>query len=90
MYQVIFEPDAEDDIDKLDSSIREIVIRKIEWLSKNTENIAHHQLTSMPEYLKGLCRIHSGDWRVLYWISHEKRKIWIFRIEHRSRVYKKL
>lgn len=87
---MIYLPDAEDDIDNLDKTIRETIIRKTGWLGLNAENVAHHQLTSMPDDLKGLCRIHSGNWRILYWISHEKKKIWIFRIEHRSKVYRKM
>ena len=43
MYQVIFESDAEADLDKLDKSIREIIIRKIEWHAENAKVIAHYQ-----------------------------------------------
>jgi len=90
MYKIIVIPNAENDIGNLDKSIRESIARKIDWIAQNSENIAHHQLTSLPDDLKGLCKIHSGNWRILYWISHEKQKIWIFRIEHRSKVYRKM
>ncbi|MDI6757765.1 MAG: type II toxin-antitoxin system RelE/ParE family toxin [Endomicrobiia bacterium] len=90
MYEIIILPDAENDIDELDASLIEGVLGKIEWLASNARNIAHHQLSSLPDELKGLCRLHTGARRILYWVSQEKRKIWIFRIEHRSTVYKKI
>jgi len=89
-YQIEISPEASNRLSQLDISIRDRIVRKIDWLSENANIIAHHQLKSLPDDLKGLCRIHSGDWRILYWISHEKQKIWIFRIEHRSKVYRKL
>jgi len=88
MYKVKFGPDAEKDIEKLDKEIAERIIRKIEWIAINAENIIHHQLSFLPEDLKGLCRIHIGDYRVLYWIYFEEQRIQIYRIEHRSEVYK--
>jgi len=90
MYQVIFEPGAEDDLDRLDKTIAEKVIKKIDWLSKNADVLFHHQLSSLPDELKGLCRIHAGDWIILYWVYHNEKEIKIYGIEHRSKAYKNL
>ncbi len=81
---------AFNDLSGLDTSIYEKIDKKVKWLALNSSHIIHHQLTSLPDDLKGLCKIRVGDWRILYWVSHERRKIWIFRIQHRSKVYKNL
>jgi len=90
MYKVIFTPEAEDDLDRLDKSIAERVVKKIEWLGQHAETVFHHQLSSLPDDLKCLCRVRIGDWRILYWVYHEKKIIKIYGIEHRSKVYRKL
>ena len=89
MYKVIFTPEAENDLDKLDRTISERIVKKTEWLGENAEVVFHHQLSSLPDELKGLCRVRVGDWRILYWVYHHRKVIKIYGIEHRSKVYKK-
>jgi len=31
-----------------------------------------------------------GDWRILYWIYHREKVVRIYRIQHRSEVYRNL
>jgi len=88
-YKIILDPQAVEDLAELDFSIRERVAQKIDWLGNNAGVIFHHQLSSLPDDLKGLCRIRVGDWRILYWIYHYRKVIKIYGIEHRSKVYKK-
>lgn len=89
-YQISIHPKALANLDKLDFPVRKRVSKKVDWLGENAETIFHHQLSSMPDELKGLCRIHAGDWIILYWVYHNKKEIKIYGIEYRSRVYKKL
>ena len=44
----------------------------------------------MPEDLAGLCKLRVGDYRILYWIYPAKKTVRIYRIQHRSEVYRKL
>lgn len=62
----------------------------IDWLSKNADAIVHHPLTSLPDDLRGLCRVRAGDYRVLYWLYSEEKIIKVYEIEHRSRKYRSL
>jgi mRNA interferase RelE/StbE len=50
----------------------------------------HRRLVGMPDDLAGLCKLRVGDWRVLYWIYHEEKIVRIYRVQHRSEVYRDL
>jgi len=89
-YKIIFDPKAIENLAELDFSIRERVSQKIDWLGNNADVIFHHQLSSSPDELKGLCRVRLGDWRILYWVYYKRKEIKIYGIEHRSKVYKKM
>ncbi|MFZ3135942.1 MAG: type II toxin-antitoxin system RelE/ParE family toxin [Thermodesulfovibrionales bacterium] len=88
MYQIVFLPDAEDSFKKLDKTIQQRIAGKIDWLAENADTMIHHHLSSLPEDLRGLCRIRIGDFRILYWIYVDNKIIKIYEIEHRSTVYR--
>lgn len=90
MYKVIFLPDAEEAFRKLDKTIQARIAQKIDWLSENADKIIHHPLTSLPDDLKGLCRIRIGDYRILYWIYNDSKQIKVYYIEHRGRKYRSI
>jgi mRNA interferase RelE/StbE len=50
----------------------------------------HRRLVGMPDDLAGLCKLRVGDWRILYWIYQADKIIRIYRIQHRSEVYRDL
>ncbi|MDI6733359.1 MAG: type II toxin-antitoxin system RelE/ParE family toxin [Planctomycetota bacterium] len=88
MYQVIFLPQSEKSFKALAPNIRKRIAEKIEWLSTNADTVIHHQLSGLPDDLKGLCRLRVGDYRVIYWIYHSAKTIKIYEIEHRSKDYR--
>ncbi len=90
MYQIIILPEAQKSFKKIDKEIQSRVVQKIDWLSENANQIIHHQLSNLPDDLKGLCKERSGDYRILYWIYHEKCLIKIYNIEHRRTAYRSL
>ena len=63
------------------------ISQKIDRLSENADKIIHHPLTSLPDDLRGLCRIRVGDYRILYWVYDDVKHIKIYEIEHRSKDY---
>lgn len=89
-FRVLIEPEAEKDIERLDSSIRERVLKKIHWLSEHPELLGRKSLQNLPFDLKGLNSYTVGDWRVLYWLYSSQQTIKIYGVKHRSEVYKKL
>ena len=89
-YQVIVLPTAEADLESLATEARVGVIRRVEWLRVNSLSVIHHRLQNMPDDLAGLCRLWSGDYRILYWHYPTKKLLKVYRIQHRSEVYRSL
>ena len=72
----------------LDAAIGASVERRIHWLADNAEAMVHRRLVGMPEDLAGLCKLRIGDWRILYWVYPAQKLVRIYRIQHRSEVYR--
>jgi mRNA interferase RelE/StbE len=87
-YRVEIGSRADAQLTKLDSAIGASVERKILWLAENAAVMIHRRLVGMPDDLAGLCKLRIGDWRILYWIYHREEIVRIYRIQHRSEVYR--
>jgi mRNA interferase RelE/StbE len=87
-YQVDVSPRADEQLAGLDSAIGASIERKILWLAENASAIVHRRLAGMPDDLAGLCKMRVGDWRILYWVYHAEQVVRIYRIQHRSEVYR--
>jgi mRNA interferase RelE/StbE len=72
----------------LDPVIGASVERRIQWLAENAGAMVHRRLVGMPEDLVGLCKLRIGDWRILYWVYPAQELVRIYRIQHRSEVYR--
>jgi mRNA-degrading endonuclease RelE of RelBE toxin-antitoxin system len=90
MHKVILLPDAESSFKKLDKSVQLRIADKIDWLAGNADKVIHHPLTSLPDDLKGLCRMRVGDYRIIYWLYNTDKMLKIYDIEHRSKKYRSL
>ncbi|HEY2328861.1 MAG TPA: type II toxin-antitoxin system RelE/ParE family toxin [Verrucomicrobiae bacterium] len=87
-YRVEIGSRADAQLAELDSAIGASVERKILWLAENAAVMIHRRLVGMPEDLSGLCKLRIGDWRILYWVYHKEEVVRIYRIQHRSEVYR--
>ncbi len=74
----------------LETAMGASVERKIHWLAENAAGMVHRRLVGMPEDLAGLCKLRVGDYRIHYWIYPPKKLIRLYRIQHRSEVYRQL
>ena len=81
-------PDAEDSFKKLDKSVQRRIAQKIDWLAEYADKVIHHPLKSLPDDLRGLCKIRVGDYRIIYWIYDNSKHIKIYDIEHRGKDYR--
>jgi mRNA interferase RelE/StbE len=90
MYKVTLLSDAEESFKKLDRTMQKRIGQKIDWIANNADKIIHHPLTSLPDDLRGLCRIRIGDYRIIYWVYTETKHIKIYDIEHRSKDYRSI
>ena len=89
-YRVEIGSRADAQLAELDPAIGASVERKILWLAENAPGMVHRRLVGMPDDLAGLCKLRVGDWRILYWIYHREEIVRIYRIQHRSEVYRGL
>ena len=89
-YQVEIGGKAGAQLADLDSAIGASVERKILWLAENAAVMVHRRLVGMPEDLAGLCKLRVGDHRILYWNYPAQKLVRIYRIQHRSEVYRRL
>lgn len=89
-YQVVVLPSAEADLETLSGEVRAAIIRRLEWLRANAEVVIHHRLQNLPDDLSGLCRLRHSDYRILYWRYPAERTIKVYRVQHRSEVYRDL
>ncbi len=89
-YRVEVGPGASIQLEKLNATVLSAVERKIIWLAQNAAVMVHRRLVGMPEDLSGLCKLRVGDWRILYWIYHAEKIVRIYRIQHRSEVYRNI
>ena len=87
-YSVETGPKADAQLEKLDAAIGASVERKILWLAQNAATMLHRRLVGMPDELSGLCKLRIGDCRILYWVYHNQKLVRIYRIQHRSEVYR--
>lgn len=90
MYKVTFLPPAEESFKALDKSIQKRIAQKIDWLAENADKVIHHPLTSLPDDLRGLCRVRIGDYRIIYWVYGENKHLKIYDIKHRSKDYRSM
>jgi mRNA interferase RelE/StbE len=87
-YRIEIGPKADAQLAELDSAIGGSVERKILWLADNAAAMVHRRLVGMPNDLEGLCKLRVGDYRILYWVYRQQSVIRIYRVQHRSEVYR--
>ncbi|MBD2288435.1 type II toxin-antitoxin system RelE/ParE family toxin [Microcystis wesenbergii FACHB-1317] len=83
-YSVKYEPEAVNDLDQLTQTTRIRILKKIEWLKNNFDQISPLSLTGN---LSGFYKLRIGDYRVIYEFDKEKYIIYVNRIGHRREIY---
>ena len=85
MYAVDFTPTAESDLARLDAPFAQRVLKRLRWLSENSEAIRPEPLTGK---WQGVSKLRVGDYRVLYTYDRKERIIVVHFVRHRREVYK--
>ena len=84
MYEVLIERAAERDLRSLPSILFNRIVSRIKVLTDNPRPPGCHKLAGS----KNDWRIRIGDYRVLYEIDDARKRVRIFRVRHRSDVYR--
>jgi mRNA interferase RelE/StbE len=82
VYELFVLPPAQKDLDKLEVSAFDRILRKIRALAKDARPPGCLKLTGDDGY-----RVRSGDYRILYRIDDASKRIFIYRVKHRKDVY---
>jgi len=83
-YLIEYEPEAVADLEQLTQVVGKRIIKKINWLGKNFDQINPQFLTAD---LSGFFKLRVGDYRVIYEFDREEKVIFIDRIRHRREAY---
>jgi len=86
VYKVFLERRTEKDLDALDLSLRKRIIERILLLTDNPRISGAKKLTSS----QNTWRIRVGSWRIIYEIDDKNKEVKVYRIKHRSIVYRKI
>ena len=88
MYKVLFEKEFEKKFEKLDKTIKVIVLK---WIKKHLVNCKNPKSfgKALTHNLKNYWRYRIGDYRILVEIKEKELIVIMIDIEHRSSVYKK-
>ena len=86
MYKIRLFEEAKNNFERLDQTIARRILRKLNWLAENAENINPKNLRNS---LSGFAKLREGDCRIIYEISHEQETVFVRFIGHRSEVYKR-
>lgn len=85
MYRVLFSVRAQAEIKGLERETAQRVNKKLHWL---TENLEVTKLRALAGPLKGLYRLRVCDYRVVFAVDRNNKVIEVYRIQHRSKVYR--
>jgi len=88
MYKILYTLNFERSFAKLDKYIQYRVKEKIEQLSENPQLIK--KLKYSPKEFGSLCKYRVGDWRILFWVDHNKEEITLYLVDRRDSAYKNL
>lgn len=88
MYRIATTHTFEKDIKKLNHQVAKQIIEKIEYLAQHPE-LLRFRVKYLPKDLDGLHKYRVGDWRVLFWVDHQKKEITLYGVDHRGTIYKR-
>lgn len=85
-WHLEFSEVADNDLALLDRPVRRRIIDKLDWLVQNFDTVLSLPLSG--DY-KSFYKLRVGDWRIIYKIEWNSRKVIVEYIDRRDKVYKK-
>ncbi|MCI2068623.1 MAG: type II toxin-antitoxin system RelE/ParE family toxin [Bacilli bacterium] len=85
-YKLSYSEDALKDLEKLDNSVRRMILH---WLKKNIEETVNSRLhgKELVGNLRGYWRYRVGNYRIIMAIDDNEAVVLALRIGHRSTIY---
>lgn len=85
MYDLVLTREAQKSYGRADSSLTRRLNRCFDLLRNNPRS--HPNIKRLHGTLSGYFRYRVGDWRVIYEVNEETRRITVLLIVHRSQAY---
>lgn len=71
----------------LDKQVAKRVLEKVDDIVANPQKIGS-PMGNLPKELAGLHKLRIGDWRVFFWVNHEKKELTLYFVGNRDDAYK--
>jgi mRNA interferase RelE/StbE len=85
-YRIEFRLEAREDFRNLDSAIRRRILKRIQWLGQHFEEISPDTLAG--EEWQGFFKLRAGDYRIIYAVDAQAKKLIVRAIGHRRDIYR--
>jgi mRNA interferase RelE/StbE len=85
MYRTRILDAAARELANLDKSVGHRIVRRINWLAENLDDLQPEALTGD---LAGFFKLRAGDYRILYEIFRDEQTIIVHSIGHRRDIYR--
>jgi mRNA interferase RelE/StbE len=76
---------AKEDLRRLDTHVALRILKKLDWLAENAENLDH---TALKGELNSFCKLRDGDYRILYELIRREKLILVHAVGHRRDIYR--
>ena len=86
MYRMRILEAAARELARLDKPVGHRIVKRINWLATNLDNIRPEALAGN---LAGFYKLRVGDYRIVYEIFRDEQTIVIHAIGHRREIYRK-
>lgn len=82
-YTLFVLPSAERDLDRFSRDLYQRIKKTVLRLEKEPRCPGSKKLAGLEGY-----RIRVGDWRILYRIEDAEKRVYVYRVKHRSEAYR--
>ncbi len=86
LWIISIKPRAQRDLDSIDRAIVKQVLKKLGWMEKNFDSVIPRRLSAD---FSDFYKLRVGDYRIVYDFKRRNSMIYIYMVEHRSKVYMK-
>lgn len=86
-FEVVLVAEAQSDLRRLPPTVRGRLPDKLQWIGDNVQLIIHQPLKG--EEWDNAFKYRVGDYRIIYRVAIDQRRIVVLRIGHRREVYKR-
>lgn len=85
-FDVVLTSEAQANIKQLAPALRNRILDKLEWMGANVQLLRHQSLRG--KEWTGVFKYRVGDYRIIYQLNTQVKKLIVLKVRHRRDVYK--